>query len=532
MRALQLSLALAFFTSSCDALPITTTNFAAPSVAAFFAVLVALLLLLVLVKGVYVRKSRRMIQAQQHSTLTHSVPRTKDTAAFLVGFLGDPTVEIQSALRKAEWTENQQSSFKYRIHTESRRHGLEYPAVLEIRGRFRNRSVPNKQLVLPESHSFKLPSFPDKVRINSSARRFSLPTIAHDSKRRRHSKSARSRRSVTFTSGSRPSHRTADPSPGRDASLPLSPQLSEVSATSTAPSSVPASGPFSPRLVRSFIPPLPPLRFAHSPPSNTERKLSHLRNNEIAAQPQTDPKQQGDQVVPTTVIDCIQVERTSVQALSPTLSSFPPPPPVAGILKPKLRVRTRRSPAIGPIGPSPVRKMILLKALNSELSSYAQNRFNQSPRSLGSRGGVLRVSDVGSNSETHQDASRGKRRQSSVSSIHTSKLDDDNNPDVLLGIIREPVEETSQCHQRTVSINQSPPQDSGFMPSRSARDGFAETEVTSSGCDGESAEVELQLLGLDISKSESFDGVGTSKPEDAANLVSFWDDGERSSEVV
>ncbi|KAJ7883920.1 hypothetical protein B0H14DRAFT_2564689 [Mycena olivaceomarginata] len=63
MRALQLSLALAFFTSSCDALPITTTNFAAPSVAAFFAVLVVLFLLLVLVKRVYVRKSRRMIQS-------------------------------------------------------------------------------------------------------------------------------------------------------------------------------------------------------------------------------------------------------------------------------------------------------------------------------------------------------------------------------------------------------------------------------------------------------------------------------------
>ncbi|KAJ7800549.1 hypothetical protein B0H13DRAFT_1932570 [Mycena leptocephala] len=118
----QLLLALVFFTSSCGALPVTITHSAAPSVAACFAVL-ALLLLFVFVKRVYIRKSRRMIQARQNSILTHSVPRHKKKTGFFVGFFGDPTVEIQSALEKGEWTENKQSSFTYRIHTESRPYG-------------------------------------------------------------------------------------------------------------------------------------------------------------------------------------------------------------------------------------------------------------------------------------------------------------------------------------------------------------------------------------------------------------------------
>ncbi|KAJ7938941.1 hypothetical protein B0H13DRAFT_1851113 [Mycena leptocephala] len=483
----QLLLALVFFTSSCGALPVTITHSATPSVAACFAVL-ALLLLFVFVKRVYIRKSRRMIQARQNSILTHSVPRHKKKTGFFVGFFGDPTVEIQSALEKGKWTEN---------------------------NRFRNRSVstsPCTPDILPESHSLKLPSFPDKAQVNSSARRFSLPTMrlsVADPKGRRHSsvKSARSRRSVTFAPGSSSSHRTIDSSSGRNASLPLSPQLSEGSATSPAPSSVSGSGPFSPefrsRLSHSFIPPLPPLPFTHSPPSNAECTLSaHPRKNVRLTPPlQTDLIQQVDQH--------IQSERASGQALSFTLPSFPPPPPVAGILKPRLRVRT--------------------ESLNTELSSYAHVRFNQSPGSLGSSSSALRVSDVGSNSETHLGV---KRRLSSVSSCHTSKIDDNNDPNVLLGIIREPVEQTSQWDQSTISMNQSLKkalQDSGFTPSKSAGEGFSDTSVSNGECDSESVEVERQLLGLDISKSESFYDVGTSKPEDATNRVSFWDEdsGER-----
>ncbi|KAJ7936756.1 hypothetical protein B0H13DRAFT_1853178 [Mycena leptocephala] len=509
----QLLLALVFLTSSCGALPVTITHSAAPSVAACFAVL-ALLLLFVFVKRVYIRKSRRMIQARQNSILTHSVPRHKKKTGFFVGFFGDPTVEIQSALEKGEWTENKQSSFTYRIHTESRPYGREYPSVLDIRSRFRNRSVstsPCTPDILPESHSLKLPSFPDKAQVNSSARRFSLPTMrlsVADPKGRRHSsvRSARSRRSVTFAPGSSSSHRIIDSSSGRNASLPLSPQLSEVSATSPNPSSVSGSGPFSPefrsRLSHSFIPPLPPLPFTHSPPSNTECTLSahHRKNVRLTPPLQTDLIQQFDQH--------IQSERASGQALSFTLPSFPPPPPVAGILKPKLRVRT--------------------ESLNTELSSYAHVRFNQSPGSLGSSSSALRVSDVGSNSETHLGV---KRRLSSVSSCHTSKIDD-NDPNVLLGIIREPVEQTSQWDQSTISMNQSLKkalQDSGFTPSKSAGEGFSDTPVSNGECDSESVEVERQLLGLDISKSESFYDVGTSKSEDATNRVSFWDEdsGER-----
>ncbi|KAF7352765.1 hypothetical protein MVEN_01243000 [Mycena venus] len=251
-------LALTFFTSSsCSALPlgVPTTHSAGLSVAVCLAVVVALVLGLVFVKRFYIYKARRLNQARQNSILslptdsTDSVPNHKEKAGFLVGFFGSPTVEIQSALEKAEWKENRQSSFTYQLHTESRRHRFEYPSVLDISSRLRNRSVSTSPRAADktaprESHSFKLPSLPDKVHLNSSvppqSRRFSLPnmnrSVAHDSNRRRHSslKSARSRRSVTFAPSS-PSLRIINSSLGRDTPLPLSPQLSELSTTSPRP---------------------------------------------------------------------------------------------------------------------------------------------------------------------------------------------------------------------------------------------------------------------------------------------------------
>ncbi|KAJ6539377.1 hypothetical protein B0H19DRAFT_1240132 [Mycena capillaripes] len=587
-----LFLALTFFTSSSCALPIPIHTTTGPSVATCLAILAALsgLLLLVFLKRLYIHKSRRLNQARRQNSIlslplgsasasVDSVPGHGEKAGFIVGFFGSPTVEIQCALDKAEWKENKQSSFTYQIHTESRRRRLDYPSVLDI-SRLRNRSVStspralDKKPVLRESHSFKLPSFPDEAHVNSSApprsRRFSLPnlnrSVAHDSHRRRHSslKSARSRRSVAFVPGS-PSLRIVDSFLGPNTPLPLSLQLSEVSTTSPAPSSISASSPFSPklgyRLSRSFIPPLPPLPFTSSPTSTAQRAgaiqishpyvlSAHPRKNMQSSPPsQTDHKLQ-DQVrlrAPATDIDFIPLELpVHSPTLSPTLSSFPSPPPVTSILKPKLRVRTRRSPAIGPIGPSPLRSMILPDPVDGELSSYAQIRFTaENPggedrrMSVPSPRGVLRVGDVGNSSvgvaKGTSIVPKANRWHSSISSGCASKIDEDD-PNVLLGIIRELVEETSEWDPSGVFMNSSFKnllQESGITPTKSARGGFvgaeADTEHKSNGEQStRSAEVDLGLLGLDIFKSGSFYD-GRSSKTNSTNLVSFWDEdsGER-----
>ncbi|KAJ7368335.1 hypothetical protein DFH08DRAFT_982138 [Mycena albidolilacea] len=562
----QLLLALTFFTS-CNALPITPkTRSTSPSVPVCLAVLCLVLglLLLLFAKRVYIHKTRRLNQARQNSILslpissTDSVPSHKEKAGFITGFFGSPTVEIQCALEKAEWKENKQSSFTYQIHIESRRRRVEYPSVLDISSRLRSRSVStsprtlDKKSVLRGSHSLNLPSLPEKAYLNKSSvpphsRRFSLPNMnrnGHGSNRRRHSslKSARSRRSVTFSPGS-PFLRIIDSSPGRDTSLHLSPRLSEVSTTSPAPSSISASSPKTgPRLSRSFIPPLPPFPFMSSPPSSTQRagviQISYpyaLSARKIVQAPQTDPRFPASvhQPAPTSSTNCIPLKRPLLgQApLSPTLSSFPSPPTVTGILKPKLKVRTRRSPTIGAIGPSPLRSMILPESFESELSSYARTRFTQSVHSGSENAGIAQSASNGI-------FSKANRKHSTVSSPHASEVDDDD-PSLLLEIIRELVEETSEWDPSTVFMNESFKtllQESGITPTKSARDGFAEAQVANAEKkpdDDRSAgseNVDLELLGLDIFESESPYNARSSKADNAANLVSFWDEdsGERA----
>ncbi|KAJ6515864.1 hypothetical protein C8R45DRAFT_957859 [Mycena sanguinolenta] len=564
----QLLLALTLLTS-CSALPVTPIiPSARPSFAACLAVLVTLILgvlLLVLLKRVYIQKSRRIIQARQNSILslpvssTDSVPSQKEKAGFFVGFWGSPNVEIQCALEKTEWKENEQSSFAYQIHTDSRRRRLEYPSVLEINNRLRHSSVSSSRAgdkisVLRESHSFKLPSLPEKAHINSPlpphSRRFSLPNMNRrllaDSNRRRHSslKSARSRRSTT--SPGSPSSRIVS-SHGRDTPLPLSPRLAEVSTTSPAPSSIPASGPFSPktgsRLSRLFVPPLSPFPFLSAPPNCTERAtdlqishpyaLSAHSRKHVQAALQKDSKLPGQVYRSAPNVDSTSLEHSLGQAFSSPRSFFPPSPPDTGILKPKLKARSRRSPAIGALGPSPLRSMILPESLDSEPAPHG---------SFASPVDALGLGNIRSSSETTTGITRSvsnsivlKTRtwRQSVSSQHTSKFDDDDSNVSLEGIIRELVEETSEWDQSTVFMNQSFKtllQESGITPTRSARGSFVETNTVDAErrSDGEQSprppDGDLELLGLDLFKSESFHDGQTSKTINATNLVSFWDE--------
>ncbi|KAJ7129636.1 hypothetical protein C8R44DRAFT_850748 [Mycena epipterygia] len=495
-----------------------------------------------------------------------------EKTGFIVGFFGSPSVEIQCALEKAEWKEHKQSSLTYQIHTESRRR--DYPSVLDIS---RHNSVStsptalDKSLELREPRSLKLPSLPDKARVPSippQPRRFSLPAmnrnVAHESQRRRHSslKSSRRRRSDTFGPGS-PSLRIVESSASLDASLPLSPQLSEVSVTSPTPSSSSPSNPFSPkfgsRLSRAFIPPLPPLPFTNSP-LNTQRGGSIQISHPYALAPhprksvQTSPPSQTDSKLPTAVrqsaASFVALELPALgPALSPTLSSFPPPPP---ILKPKLKVRTRRSPAIGPIGPSPLRTMILPESSDGELMKDRPASIHSSYSALG---GSTRVNELGSGSGTYARVAKGvssncapqaKRRHSSISSRRDSNVEEDD-PSVLLGIIRELVEETSEWDPSSVFISpnfKTMLQESGITSTKSSPQGFlvaeepSKTEQSYGFMESESdqstrsAEVDLGLLGLDIFRSESYYDDGSRNADDSTNLISFWDEDSGEREIV
>jgi hypothetical protein len=174
--------------------------------------------------------------------------------------------------------------------------------------------------------------------------------------------------------------------------------------------------------------------------------------------------------------------------------------------------------------------MILPESFESELSSYARSRFTQSVHNSSENAGIAQSASNGV-------FSRANRKQSTVSLPHDSEVDDDD-PSLLLEIIRELVEETSEWDPSTVFMNESFKtllQESGITPTKSARDGFAEAQVANAEKkpdDDRSAgseSVDLELLGLDIFESESLYNARSSKVDNAANLVSFWDEdsGER-----
>jgi hypothetical protein len=201
--------------------------------------------------------------------------------------------------------------------------------------------------------------------------------------------------------------------------------------------------------------------------------------------------------------------------------------------------------------------MILPESADGELSSYAQTRLNNkenpdvkdrpvSVYSPYSTSGAMRAGDAGGGSGSYAGVVRGassnviskaKRRHSSVSSRRSSKVDEDD-PCVLLGIIRELVEETSEWDPSSVFMSQnfkSLLQESGISATRSSSEGFGEADATipeevpgsmqlESEQSTQSAEMDLGLLGLDIFRDRSFFDAGSYAQKDPANLISFWDE--------
>ncbi|KAJ7638842.1 hypothetical protein FB45DRAFT_1023597 [Roridomyces roridus] len=465
MLALLLLLTLFKPTS---ALPIPHSHYPASLPACLvFGVIAILLLILICLKRVF--RNRRVSSAQNSRTgsfesVGASVTSQSEKSGFIVGFLGSPTVEILCQLEQTEETKD--SSFTSHIHTVSRSPRTDYPSVLDIRRQ--------------ETHSFKLPSLPSKphvAQLPPKSRRFSLPvmrSVTHDARRPRHSslKSARSQRSMTFS----PSVRIVNHSPTLHSSPPNSPRLAELANILPTASSTPISPKPGSRLSRSFIPPLP---FTHSPPSPVQRsgplQISHPY---ALSRKATTPCETENPLSTRQPVRSPEIPASS-ESPSPPLSSFPAPPLIPSILRSKFKARTRRSPTIGPIGPSPLRTMILPESPITLIPATA---------------GVV-------------------RNLSPSESRRASRVMDQDDPSVLFSIIRELVEETSEWDTDSVFMSQN----------------FKELLQTSVKGTNESDESESS----DQSRSAGEFDLGSSCA-DLANLVSFWDEssGERETGVA
>lgn len=255
-----------------------------------------------------------------------------------------------------------------------------------------------------------------------------------------------------------------------------------------------------------------------------------------------------------TVTPELNLSRLDIPFPSPTLSPGLPPMPFTPPnhtatsftlpkLKPKPRspsVRIRRSPAIGP---SPLRSMILPDPSEGSLGSRASDKENSGSRSrpvsiksahsqlgLGlpstRRLGLERIENPENSTRGLNLTVKGQPMDGSPRPLCPR---DDDDPNILLGMIRELVEETSEWDSSLFM-------DEGFksLIQESKMSVRAATDKGSHGIPEErSAEVDLGLLGLDIFRNDSKTSL-LERPKghrekqaerQKGDLVSFWDDG-------
>lgn len=240
--------------------------------------------------------------------------------------------------------------------------------------------------------------------------------------------------------------------------------------------------------------------------------------------------------------------------LTPNLSSFPCPPistVVSPIIKRKTSppsIRVRRSPAIGP---SPLRTMILpdpsfteitfLQASDKEnirtkdrptssISTYSHLGLEY-PHSRSGTGGESESEEYPSGSARGGAKSAINRIRSNGSERRVSKTGDDD-PNVLLGIIRELVEETNEWDSSLfVDENFKAMIESsrGLSSVNAGNDRYNWAETAG----GRSVEVDLTLLGLDIFRSDGpshAEETGLTnhaeRPGEGSMFVSFWEESD------
>lgn len=130
---------------------------------------------------------------------------------------------------------------------------------------------------------------------------------------------------------------------------------------------------------------------------------------------------------------------------------------------------------------------------------------------------------------------KSRRRHSSVSSRCSSNQAEED-PNILLGIIRELVEETASWDSGEMFMDKN--FENMIRTSKIETRGKFEEDVADSSAsasrsfeglsEGRSAEIDLALLGLDIFKNNSDTYFDENAIDDSANLVSYWEDDSAS----
>lgn len=659
---------LLLFASFVSASPLSSSqNYAAGPCLAVILTLLLLLVLLMISKHLYMKHRRinsiytrsRLVSSYPGSfaidsyyrastsfirSTTESMTEKTEKIGILVGLFGSPGWEtrVKPSVDKAAWKEQQQASFMYQLHTESRRRQNSHS-----RSQTQNSSIPENRSILGigRHSSFSLSNVTDtralyslqdgtgqtrsrSLRLPSKAyraqmpRRFSLPSVSRKDvsdalQRTRHSslKSTKSRRSDASKTSllGTASLRLVPQTNGLDLPLPLSPK--QCSPT-ILPNLTPPASTYNPKSIHDIVPPLPPLpllrqlssvvtapnnegdgsmsppvpfishpyALAQNPkrkPKETPQNQSELVSESIYSRAVSTAGQYFKPTPPSraTKLDYqIPAPRPPLTSLnhsinftpleipfpsynlSPPLPNSPAPPVTPVIIAPILKVKTsrparpRRSTTIGP---SPLRTMILPDSSDSESVSQPANERTSRPSSARSSMDST-YSNIGHEPKYREsdDLSRvsGYTNRRSRARRSTQQTEDEEDPNVILGIIRELVEETSDWDSslfmdetfRTMIEN------SGVAPSTIPSKRAAGNSEASSGSDtsatlvdsGRSTEVDLALLGL--SNFTHRDGVThilgerediyypykgrnartvakENNPQN--NLISFWEDG-------
>ncbi|KAF5388235.1 hypothetical protein D9615_000437 [Tricholomella constricta] len=462
---------------------------------------------------------------------------------------------------------------------------LSVSAVGDIRVFFEKRDATGLERQR-KSRSLRLPARPSKAYTGLPAvavqRRFSMPSAVCQRPRDVNNVGHRKRASSLKTTMTKRSDVSSSSFPGNsslrlvksidgpDYPLPLSSEqqehhLSTNQDSFAAPVSVS-------NYDYAFVPPLPVLRRTSTQPdsalqSKNALRISHPYSLTKVSAPSSESSKAAsdpDRSPPYPISKANQQVPVNRKPLSPLPNSFnlsplsvpcpaaiypfdpasvPYPPLEKAVISPKLKqkarrpsIRVRRSPAIGP---SPLRTMILPDPSDSNMTArtnVSELRSRNSNTSLDhSRIGLgfpktpytdaQELKPIESSEAQEQEQNRNGRASG------TTAGDD---PNVLMGIIRELVEETNQWdgslfkdkNFKTMIENSKYPSFKG-----SQTRGTIVKEQFSRVSEDKSAEFDLSLLGLDIFRSggETFIPGTEDKTHlnegEGADLVSFWRDG-------
>ncbi|RDB22737.1 hypothetical protein Hypma_010148 [Hypsizygus marmoreus] len=544
----------------------------------------------------YARSSTSVLPSTSSSGIASCLNDGK--TGFLVGFFGSPTWEthIKNLVDDSRWKEYKQSSFMYKLHADSRRtkssqtpssvltekrslldrgsRSLSVSTVGDIRALYEIRDATglNRQ---QRSRSLRLPSRPSIAYTGShgsiTPRRFSLPSLSR--KRTSSLKSSRTVRSDVSAPSfpENTSLRLVESTNGPDYPLPLSPKHPDLQTSiNTASSTIPP------------LPPLPSLKSGSKALAKSENILRISHPYALIATPDnTGISSMKSNARPDPLWNCLPPgpkanadDRNTVnsrQPLAPVISSINlspllvPYPPAAyspkttlsshAILKPvvlpKIKhkgrttsVRIRRSPAVGP---SPLRSMILPEISEPNLGMRSRDSFINTHHSnvglgLPSSPPGIYYGDDALMDHVHAPDPAEDTRQSRTNRRHNSIASESEDPNLILGIIRELVEETRDWDGslfkdkdfKSMVQNSRLPSFKGGQAQGKARQQASAGRNGDSITKDESAELDLSLLGVDIFRSDG----ETFIPAENANrsfkhhssvegdeLISFWEKG-------